>query len=110
MNRRRWVMFAFAAGVICFWLALAGMGGKEGAFLGVVVFYPAQFLTWALFLNELGKAWSENMRLVFFAAVCLPWYPLLATLFTSEKQGVRNLGRFLLLIHGLAAAGLLILG
>jgi hypothetical protein len=110
MNRRRRILAAFAAGMVFFWLALVSTGAGHGSYWGVVLFYPAQFLAWAVLLTDAGKAWSENVQLVVLAGMCLPWFPLIVTLFTSPKRGVRKLGLVLLFLHGLAAAGLLILG
>ena len=42
--------------------------------------------------------------------MCLPWFPLLVTVLSSQEKGFRTLGLLLLIVHGLVAPGLLLLG
>ena len=97
---RRWrTLAAWPLGIVLFVLALFSTGAGHGSYWAVIAFYPLQFLVAASLEPTLNHLWPDTALVVVAAALSLPWYPLLVSLFTSRSEVRRRLAVLLVLLQ-----------
>jgi len=103
MSRRGKVVAAIVVGIILYVEALYSTGAGHGSYIGVILFYPMQFV-----LAGWCKGLSDGMAILLCTVLSLPWYPVLVFLLTSKERAARVWAILLLVLQVIATVGLML--